>query len=67
MAVISFIASLQLSADDLRASHGITVPFWPPMHPGWLRCSSRTDPGMHALRALPGGRLDTQYDTPTGP
>ena len=24
----------------LRTRAGITVPLWPPIHPGWLRCSS---------------------------
>ena len=26
--------------EELRTRAGITVPIWPPIHPGWLRCSS---------------------------
>ena len=27
----------------VRTRHGTTAPFWTPMHPDWLRCSSLTD------------------------
>src|SRR5918994_1122101 len=45
---------------SLRARPGITAPFWTPMHPAGLRCSSLAYPGMRAPRASPGRRLDAQ-------
>ncbi len=55
---------VSLVAHALRASHGITVPCWPPMHPGWLRCSSLTDSRYARSSRLARWGLDTQYDTP---
>ena len=39
----SYSRTASRTGPGLRARHGITVPFWPPMHPGGLRCSSLTD------------------------
>jgi hypothetical protein len=40
--VLSDLARGARAETPLRARQGITAPFWPPMHPGWLRCSSLT-------------------------
>ena len=50
--------ALGSGASLLGTRAGITVPIWPPIHPGWLRCAPSVVPPVRLRsRALPAGRL----------